>query len=499
MKDLIISGSDYNHITHMIDEAEISARFGNQVYFLLCNHHFRYCGCNMFGSPFKCFRCERFSKRLLKKCSPSVKVIEMDKSLMEKLNGEIDKVSFDYHTVKDIKSLVYKGANVGMGCLSAYISHSRNNNPMIDDEFRAYFDKVLRKGCLYAEFQYRMMMEIKPDRVQLFNGRFMETRAASDLAILHHFLLRSNELWRVFPHRFIKRQFYNALPHSLEANHKWFECLWADEYIPQVEKERIGRRFFESKYEHAFGGDKDYTARQVAAKLPDNWDKSKKNYVIFNSSEDEFTAIGGEYDEKKVFDSQYEGVMHIANLFKDRKDVNVYLRIHPNLTNIKYKYHTGLLSIGANFNNLFVIPGDSSVSSYALMREAYRVITFGSTTGIEATYMGKTVIALCSNWFSGLDVSYNPESYTEADHLIQAKDLSPKPQIEAIKFGYFIMNLNLPSFSFFDYNISDFYFLGRTLRRYNLAKYFGSTTLYAIVGWIGEFLCGRDVVPDKEA
>ena len=146
-----------------------------------------------------------------------------------------------------------------------------------------------------------------------------------------------------------------------------------------------------------------------------------------------------------------------------------------------------------------MIPGDSSVSSYALMREAYRVITFGSTTGIEATYMGKTVIALCSNWFSGLDVSYNPESYTEADHLIQAKDLSPKPQIEAIKFGYFIMNLNLPSFSFFDYNISDFYFLGRTLRRYNLAKYFGSTTLYAIVGWIGEFLCGRDVVPDKEA
>lgn len=483
----------------MIDEAEISARFGNQVYFLLCNRNFRYCGCNMHGSPFKCFRCERYAKGLLKKCSPSIKVIEMDKQMMQELYDEIDKVRIEYNSVNDIKSFEYKGAKVGMGCLSAFISHSRNNNPLIDDEFRAYFDKVLRKGCLYAEFQYRMIKEIQPDRVQLFNGRFMETRPASDISIQNHILLRSNELWRVFPHRFIKRQFYNALPHSIEANHNWFESIWKDEYIPQVEKERIGRRFFESKYTHAFGGDKDYTARQVAAKLPDNWDGTKKNYVIFNSSEDEFTAIGGEYDEEKVFDSQYDGVAYIADLFKERKDVNIYLRIHPNLAKIKYKYHTDLLSLGEKYDNLFVIPGDSDVSSYALMREAYRVITFGSTTGIEATYMGKTVIALCVNWFSGLDISYNPTTVEEAGRLILAENLSPKPQTEAIKFGYFIMNLNLPSFSFFDYNISDFRFLGKTLRRYKLAKYFGSTTLYAIVGWVGESLCGRDPIPSKEA
>ena len=77
--------------------------------------------------------------------------------------------------------------------------------------------------------------------------------------------------------------------------------------------------------------------------------------MIFNSSEDEFTAIGGEYDEKKVFDSQYEGVAHIANLLKDRKDVNVYLRIHPNLANVKYKYHRDLLALGEKYNNLFVM------------------------------------------------------------------------------------------------------------------------------------------------
>jgi hypothetical protein len=57
----------------------------------------------------------------------------MNQHLMEELSGEVDKVSFEYYTVKDIKSLSYKGAKVGMGCLSAFISHSRNNNPLIDD------------------------------------------------------------------------------------------------------------------------------------------------------------------------------------------------------------------------------------------------------------------------------------------------------------------------------------------------------------------------------
>lgn len=499
MKDLIISGSDYNHITHMIDEAEISARFGNEVYFLLCNHHFGYCACNMRGSSFKCSRCNHYAKGLLKKCSPSIKVIEMDDQMKEQLGEEVGKIESDYNSSEDIKAISYKGVKVGLGCLSAYITHSRNNNPLIDDEFRAYFDKVLLAGFYYAAFQYQMIMKIDPDRVQLYNGRCLESRPAGDIAILHHILLRCNEQWRVFPHSFLKREYYNALPHSIEANKKWLNSIWADEYIPQIEKERVGRRFFESKYEHSFGGDKDYTANQKANKLPDNWDASKMNYVIFNSSEDELTAIGGDYEEKKVFKSQYIGVVHIANLFKDRKDVAIYLRIHPNLAGINYKYHIDLLGIEELFDNVFVIRADSDISTYALMREAYRVITFGSTTGIEATYMGKPVIALGVNDFSGLDISYNPESVEEVERLLQAEELPPRPQTEAIKYGYFSMNLNLPGFSFFEFNISDFSFWGHTVRRYSLAKYFGSTTLYALVGWIGEFICKRDDVPVKEA
>ena len=76
MKDLIISSSDYNHITYMIDEAQISAWYGNDVYFLLCNPNFGYCICNMLGSGFKCHRCVKYARRLLQKCTGNISILE---------------------------------------------------------------------------------------------------------------------------------------------------------------------------------------------------------------------------------------------------------------------------------------------------------------------------------------------------------------------------------------------------------------------------------------
>lgn len=498
MKDIIISSSDYNHITHMIDEAEISARYGNQVFFLLCNSYLGYCGCNTNGNTFKCFRCVRYTKRLLKKCSQNIHVIELDQKIMDDIRIEVDKVKYVYHSIDDIKSLEYKGAKVGYGCLSAYITATRNINFLIDDVFRDYFDKLLKTGCYFAEFQLRMIDDIQPDRIQLFNGRFFETRAAVDFALQRHILLKCCEQQRILTNTFHKIFFHNAMPHDISANTKIINQTWEKENMSLEEKERYGQWFFESKQNHTYCGDIDYTILQENEKLPDNWDYSKKNYVIFNSSEDENICISEEYDKGKVFKTQYEGISYIADLLKDRNDIIIYLRIHPNLRNVKYKYHTDLLGLGGKYHNLFVIPADSDVSTYALMHKANKVITFGSTAGIEASYMGKPVIALSRNSHSGLDMCYEAVHVEEARQLLLSDDLKPKPQLESIKYGFFQMNPHLPKYSFFDFNYHDITFLGRQIRCYNLAKYLGSTTLYALVGWgIGHFFT-KDTLPDKE-
>ena len=98
-----------------------------------------------------------------------------------------------------------------------------------------------------------------------------------------------------------------------------------------------------------------------------------------------------EYDKARLFPTQLDAIVNIAEFLKNNPKVRVYLRIHPNLTNVPYKYHTDLLKLGEKYPNMTVIPGGSSLSTYALIDRADVVVVWGSTTGAEAVYHDKTV------------------------------------------------------------------------------------------------------------
>src|SRR5262249_34716020 len=85
--------------------------------------------------------------------------------------------------------------------------------------------------------------------------------------------------------------------------------------------------------------------------------------------------------------------------------------------------------------NLCVIAADSRVSSYTLMDQCEKVIVFGSTMGIEATYSGKPSITCRPSLYSSLEGAYEPTTHAEVVALINA-DLEPKSLSSALIFGY---------------------------------------------------------------
>ena len=91
-----------------------------------------------------------------------------------------------------------------------------------------------------------------------------------------------------------------------------------------------------------------------------------------------------------------------------------------------------------NSPNLTLIRPEESVDSHALAEKMEKVISFGSTIGIEVAFWGKPVILLSECYYSLLDCCYKPRQLSEIFELIEAK-LDPKPQEEAIKFGYWNM------------------------------------------------------------
>jgi hypothetical protein len=227
----------------------------------------------------------------------------------------------------------------------------------------------------------------------------------------------------------------------VEYNVAMMEKNWAEPALSDSEKRTIGESFFIKRRGGSVAGDVVYTTKQIKGLLPDGLDQTKKNIIIFNSSEDEFAAVGDEHYGMSLFPSQLAGVRRILELYQERTDIHFYLRLHPNLEKIRYKYHTGYYELAKQFNNLTVIPPASPVSSYALLDEAEKVIIFGSTIGVESVYWGKPVILLANSFYSFLDLFYKPKTEEEL-HVLIDSHLAPKDNLPAVKFGLYVMRYN---------------------------------------------------------
>ena len=151
------------------------------------------------------------------------------------------------------------------------------------------------------------------------------------------------------------------------------------------------------------------------------------------------------------------------------------------MSQIPYRYHTELLKLAEQYNNVTVIPGDNSISSYDLMDVADKVVVFGSTMGLEASYWGKPVILLAgaSYYYSGL--CYVPKTPEELTSLL-VKQLKPKDNAEAIKWGFYMMYRDPQQFyKYVDFDMEWFSIGKHKWLNVHYQKIFGSSKLYAIL------------------
>ncbi|MFZ4632234.1 MAG: capsule biosynthesis protein [Patescibacteria group bacterium] len=424
----------------MYDAAIKLQQQGNEVHVLYCVGTPSVCFTNPCQDKIICRWCNWHRNRMNQSLPDEIKIHTFNEYYDESLIKIVKQFSLNYSSVEDIKNLEYKNVKIGYGALSTYISQTRNLNPLVDDEFKNFFNSYLVAECLLTEILDKSLADIKPDYVSLYNGRFFETRPIYDYSKKLGYKVRCYE--NIYPLGLENGMstvfFENYLPHNIKLNTELIENNWNNSLLPRDEKEKIGRSFFENRKTGKRVGDIVYTSAQKNGLLPENWNKAKRNIVIFNSSEDEFAAIGDEYEGLSLFANQIEGVKKILDLFKNEKNLYFYLRVHPNLTGIKYRYHLDLYELEKQFDNIKVIPSDSEVSSYSLLDAAEKIIVFGSTIGVEAAYWGKPVILLSETFYSYLNICYRPQSIDEMRIMILA-DLKNKEALPAIKYGFFIM------------------------------------------------------------
>jgi hypothetical protein len=412
------------HIETDLELMQIHIDKGDKVYRFICNGELSTCDLNQKHEFLRCLKCRDIREVGGKTLS---KIVETHPMVVAQ-NIELPEELLNCKTPEDLKKIYFKNFDVGYAIASTMISMLRNPDFDVLGNLNLIKEYYKSTVALYlSTIDY--INKFKPDRAYLYNGRYSHVRAILRACESEGVLFLAHERGCNQNHYDL---FYNKLPHDKKYAVEKVEEYWLGNKHELDEKIKIGSEFYISRKR---GNPKDwtsYTNGQDAATLPDNFNKSKINIGIFNSSMDEFASISQEWSYS-FFEDQEEFIQKLSERFKDEKEYHFYLRVHPNLKDLKNSQTESILKL-KNIN-LTVIPGDSKVGSYQLLDHCDKVITFGSTMGIEAVFWNKPSILVSSSFYSD-ESTYVANSYEEVDQFIRAK-LPAKDNIGAIKYGYY--------------------------------------------------------------
>jgi hypothetical protein len=171
--------------------------------------------------------------------------------------------------------------------------------------------------------------------------------------------------------------------------------------------------------------------------------KGKKfRYTFFSSSEDEFFGLKDWSDSN--FQNQYNGFFDVSKFLFQHHDneCEIIIRYHPHnkiksvSENIKIVKSSILLaSIGCT-----ILFPNSSVSATSLITNSDKVVTWNSTVGVEAAYLGTRSYHLAKSMYSLLGCSQLISQPSEV--LINANRESAR--LDALRYGLYMAKTSFP-------------------------------------------------------
>ncbi len=456
-------------------ELEIMQRHldaGDEVHAIICKGNLTFCEINPAHKKLQCQYCIAKHKNMFALLDGTIHTHNLTR--FYHTTEDISKLQTDFPSIDDLK--MYKwddhfdiGYSIGSYLISEY------RDPHLDITPHLPLIKTLMQTSLHLYLAVqRFLTKHKMDKVYVWNGRMPTMRPVIRAAAskkIHFATFNTASKATSF------ETFENSLIHDLSATATKIIHYWNNSTASVEEKTAAGAAFFIRRTQKALG-DADITNRfiqnQETEKLPDNWDPAKTNIAIFNSSEDEMASISDEW-KNHLYHDQYDGLCRlIHSIESDQRFINhhFYLRIHPNLSNITNADVIRITSLRSS--KLTIIPATSPVSTYFLIQQSDKVVTFGSSAGIEAVFMEKPSILIGKCFYRNLPGgTYQPASHDEFIELL-LQPLKALDKTAALMYGYFWSTYGTP-LKYVDKKVDDWFFKGKKLRSHLL--YEGLKTL----------------------
>ena len=246
-----------------------------------------------------------------------------------------------------------------------------------------------------------------PDAVYVYNGRMVRYRPIMRVS------QRRNELLTIY--EYPDDGFNKYVLNRGQYNHD--RMLWSKSLFEKyrrsgpinLEQESEVYEWFDKRTKGQLKNrEAHHVAEQVPNDMPKWWRSKEFNIVVFVSTVYEWVGCR-EDEEGTYYSSQADGLRRIIADLPEQ--VVVTVRLHPNMAGADEKEREELLTL-ANDNSVRVVDAAASIDSYSLMREADIVMTFGSTTGIEAAFLGKPVVSIGGSLYMAFNATLSPVNHT---------------------------------------------------------------------------------------
>lgn len=296
--------------------------------------------------------------------------------------GELPTPSVLYRS--GLRELQYRGAPVGRAILQV---HPDTNTPVTDDHDwpRDWVTESIRSYAWAFDQTEELIRRMRATAVVVFNGRFLHDSAVAaaaeqaDLPVLS-FDFGGND---------------TDFDLTIDATHDWSalqkRMLRMYEEWDPAERDELGSSWFEERRQHSDPRNTLFVESQTVG-LGIDKPAGTRLVAYFSSSGDEISEL--DLDWNDYFNGQPSALMALADACRKLDDTTLLVRTHP------HKRHKPTLDVQEWHEAVAAAAPDvhldefSEVDSYTLMRQADVIVTYGSTTGVEAGYAERPVVVM---------------------------------------------------------------------------------------------------------
>lgn len=369
-----------------------------------------------------------------KKLSPD------QKEIIESILNAVDANEGNEKVIRSIVNV--GGVDIFESALSTIVTDLKISSP----DLGKYAGKLKAQLSVGLENYYSALNHLKesaPSEVYVYNGRFAKYRSMLRLAKDIGIPVKVYEYPYLGYERYITID--NEYPHNIPNTAKLIKQVVLNSTHSEEEIVKLGAAWFNNRIFSRGQVEEPmiptYNYWQKEGMIRD-WDKDDYNIVFFVSSEHEVSAI-----QEVQRTLPYGQIKAVQTMLAATDHSVIHVRVHPNLQ-AKDPGFMGQITALGNEKRLNIIMPSSPIDSYELMKMADLVVTFGSTTGIEAAFLRKPVITVGTSFYEEFPATAKAYRHDELVQLVKSaenKDYSLFPPVEqryseACKFSYSFVN-----------------------------------------------------------